>query len=214
MEKTITGLETQKNNPNRLNVYLDNAFAFGVSRFVGAWLAVGKKLSQDRIDELVSSDAREKAFQKALHYINYQRRTAYEVREKLTEQGFSDFVAADVIGELREKKYLDDRQFAEDWIAYRSQSKPRSQRMFAYELRKKQVSDEDIAFALESAPADEELANRLGEKYLRRYAYLDDKAFEKKLKGVLARRAFSFSTIKKAISDLLEIKNKKESMRK
>jgi len=207
MEKTITEIEIQKHNPNRLNVYLDDAFAFGVSRFVGAWLKTGSVLSEEEIEQLVSRDAREKAFQKALHYISYHPRSEHEVTEKLTELGFSEALIADVIAELNEKNYINDQQFAENWIATRSESKPRSQRMFAYELRDKHISETIISQALANAPADEELALRLGQKYLRRYAHLDNETFKKKLKGVLARKAFSFSVADQAIITLLEIKN-------
>ena len=204
MEKTITGIETQKNNPNRLNVYLDDVFAFGVSRFVGAWLTTGKKISTEEIDQLVSRDAREKAFQKAMHYISYHPRSEYEVGEKLTDLGFSEELIDDVLTELSEKNYINDRQFTEDWIAARSQSKPRSRNMFTYELRKKHISDVIINQALASAPTDEELAYRLGKKYLRRYAHLDENTIRTKLKGVLARRAFPFHVINEAITALLE----------
>ena len=34
----ITNLEPQKHDPQRLNVYLDGEFAFGVARAVAPWL--------------------------------------------------------------------------------------------------------------------------------------------------------------------------------
>jgi len=208
MEKTITGIEIQKHNPNRLNVYLDDEFAFGVSRFVGAWLESGKKLSQDQVKRLVSQDACEKALQKALRFINYRRRTVHEVQEKLEDQGFSGAVIDDVLSELCEKRYLDDLQFAIDWVDSRSHSKPRGRKMLAYELRKKHVAQESIDQALENAPTDTELAHRLGEKYLRRFKHLDKKTFTKKMKGIFARRAFPFSVINQEIEALIKIKNK------
>ena len=53
MEKTITGLELQNKNPNRLNVYLNHEFAFGISRFVGAWFKQGEKLDELSINQLL-----------------------------------------------------------------------------------------------------------------------------------------------------------------
>jgi regulatory protein len=208
MEKTITNIETQKNNPNRLNVYLDDEFAFGVSRYVGAWLTTGKKISKEEIEQLVSHDAREKAFQKALHFISYHPRSEFEVLEKLTDLGFSEAMIDDVIVELREKNYINDRQFAENWIATRSQSKPRSRKMFSYELRKKHISDAVIDQALADAPTDKEMAYRLSEKYVRRYAHLDTESIKNKMKGVLARKAFPFDVIEEVIITILETKNK------
>jgi len=207
MEKTITGIETQKLNPNRLNVFLDNEFAFGVSRYVGAWLATGKKLTEEDVDQLTILDAREKAFQKALHFINYKPRTQHEVSEKLVELGFSASIIDDVISELNEKNYLNDRTYAEEWVDVRSRIKPRSQKMIAYELRMKNINTSIISEALKTAPPDEELAHRLGLKYLRRYKHLDDSTFEKKMRGIFARRAFSFSVIQQEIKELQKIRN-------
>ena len=207
MEKTITGLELQSKNPNRLNVYLNHEFAFGISRFVGAWLKQGQKLDELSLAQLLGKDTREKAFQKALQFINYRPRSVHEVKEKLEKLGFSGSVIDDVVNELLRKKYLNDYDYAENWIASRVRSKPRSQRMLRYELRKKLIPENIVEEALKSAPENGELALRLGEKYLRRFAHLDEKEFKKKMTGVLARRAFPFSVIETALIELKNIRN-------
>ncbi len=207
MEKTITDLELQKKNANRINVYLDNEFAFGISRFVGTWLKQGEKLDELSITKLLGKDTREKAFQKALHYINYRPRSVHDVKEKLEGLGFYGSVINDVVNELLIKRYLNDCEFAENWIASRVRSKPRSQRMLRYELRKKHIPENIIEEALKSAPVNGELALRLGKKYLRRFANLDEKEFTKKMTGVLARRAFPFSDIGTALIELKNIRN-------
>lgn len=207
MDKTITGLEAQKKNPNRINVYLDDEFGFGVSRYVGAWLREGDKISDDSVAQIVQKDAREKAFQKALQFINYRPRSEYEIKKKLSDQGFSEPVIANVIAELLQKNYIDDLRFALDWIESRSRSKPRSRRMFRYELQQKNISEGSIDKAVSQAPEDEELAHRLGQKYLRRFSHLDDDSYKKKMEGVLARRAFPYSVIREEIRNLLKQRN-------
>jgi len=88
MEKTITNLELQKKNANRVNVYLDHEFAFGISRFVGTRLKQGEKLDEFSIIQLLEKDTREKAFQKALKFLNYRPRSVHEVKQKMEELGF------------------------------------------------------------------------------------------------------------------------------
>ena len=39
--KKITAIVAQKKKRNRVNIYLDGEFAFGLSRIVAAWLHVG-----------------------------------------------------------------------------------------------------------------------------------------------------------------------------
>ena len=202
MEKIITELEPQKNNPDRINVYLDDQFAFGISRFVGAWLKRGDKLEDARIKELLDEDQREKAFQRALRFIAYRPRSEKEVTDKLASAGIEEIIIDAVMQELREKNYLDDQRFAESWIESRCASKPRSYRFYSYELKRKGISEEKIDQALQAAPPEEELAYRLGRKYVQRYAALNPEDFKKKLQGVLARRAFSYDVIRQTINKL------------
>lgn len=206
MEKTITNLELQKKNANRVNVYLDHEFAFGISRFVGTRLKQGEKLDESSITQLLEKDTREKAFQKALKFLNYRPRSVHEVKQKMEELGFGESVIDTVVNELLTKNYLNDREYAGNWISSRVRSKPRSQKMIRYELQKKLIPEDIIQEALEAAPNDNELALCLGKKYLRRFAQIEDKEFIKKITGVLARRAFSFSVIKTVLKELIIIR--------
>ena len=109
---TITALKTQKRNPNRINVYLDGDFAFGLSRLVGAWLTIGQELSDEKIRQLKSQDEGEVALQKAMHFLEYRSRTQQEVLRKLTELGYAEEVASEVIERLKKNQLLNDEQFA------------------------------------------------------------------------------------------------------
>jgi regulatory protein len=211
MEKIITALEPQKNNPDRINVYINDQFAFGISRYVGAWLKQGETLSDARIQQLMDEDQHEKALQRALRYIAFQPRAEKEVSDKLRKIGFGEDVIGPVMLELREKNYLDDARFAQDWIESRSTSKPRSHRFYTYELKRKGVSEEMIDQALKAAPAEEELAYALGCKYMPRYAGLSQEDFTKKMQGVLGRRAFSYDVIRKTIKKLMLERKMEES---
>ncbi len=204
MDRIITALESQKKDPDRINVYLDHQFAFGISRFVGAWLKTGEQLEDTRIEKLLEQDRREQALQKAMRFIAYQPRSEAEIRGKLEKYGFDTQMIDQVVQELEEKNYLNDARFAQDWVESRSTSKPRSHKFYTYELRKKGIPEDKIAQALESAPDENDLAYQLGCKYLNRYAELDDANFKKKMQGVLARRAFSYDVIKATIGKLLK----------
>jgi regulatory protein len=207
MENIITALEPQRKNPDRINVFIDDQFAFGVSRFVGAWLKKGDKLADVKIKQLLDQDNHEKALQQALRFIAYQPRSVSEVYRKLEKAEFDSLTIDAVISELEEKKYLDDERFAVDWIESRCVSKPRSHKFYSMELRRKGISEENINKALKIAPPDEDLAFALGEKYIRRYSHLDESEFKKKVRGVLSRRAFSYEIIKTTIKELVKNRN-------
>ena len=211
MDKIITALEQQKNNPDRINVFINDQFAFGISRYVGAWLKKGEVLDDARIQQLQEQDIFEKAYQTALRYIAYQPRTEIEIRKRLEKAEFDQPVIDRVVQVLGEKNYLDDTQYARDWIESRASSKPRSHKYYSYELKRKGVSDAAIAQALQDAPDDLDLAYKLGCKYLSRYEHLDESEFKKKMHGVLARRAFSYEIIRKTIERLIKKRNLEEN---
>ncbi len=73
MNYEITALKLQKRNRQRVNVYLDGEFAFGLARIVAAWLAVGQEIDDQKIAQLQQEDAREVAYQRALKFLTIAR---------------------------------------------------------------------------------------------------------------------------------------------
>src|SRR5574340_1235861 len=123
---TITALKVQKRNPNRVNVYLDGEFAFGLARIVAAWLRVGMMLSDEKIEALQIQDAGEAAYQQALRFISYRPRSEMEIRKKLVEKGTDEKVIEVVSTRLKNAELMGDEQFARTWVENRSTFRPRS----------------------------------------------------------------------------------------
>ena len=103
--QTITALKAQKRNPERISVYLDGQYAFGLARIVAAWLAVGQSLSEAKIAQLRKQDALEKAYQSALHLLSYRQRSEQEIRRKLLEKGFDQEDCERVLERLKTRDY-------------------------------------------------------------------------------------------------------------
>ena len=206
MIKTITALETQKKHPDRINVFLDGEFAFGLSRYVGAWLSTGQKIDEIKIKSLTNADEKERALQSALRFIGYKQRTEAEVIKKLENLKYSPEIIDTIMDELREKKYVDDKEFAVQWIEIRGESKPRGKNLLLFELRKKGIPADVIEAAIENIPDEAKMALKLGKKYLNRFSSLSDIDFRKKMTGVLSRRAFPYSVVKESIDALLKIR--------
>jgi regulatory protein len=194
MSKKITALKIQKRNPARVNVYLDDEFAFGLAKVVAIWLKIGQQLDEAKIEKLKAEDEAEVVYQKALHFLSFRPRSEGEVRQRLLKQKYNEAVIDATIVRLRENGFLGDQQFASLWIENRSTFRPRSQRMLAMELRKKDVPEEVISSAMEEAEKDEVLAYQAAERYAHRLKGLDWLSFRKKLLGFLGRRGFFYGT--------------------
>jgi regulatory protein len=195
MEKTITAIKVQKRDKQRVNIYVDGEFTFGVSRIVAAWLQVGQTLTDEKISQLRSEELDEVAYRRALKIISYRNRSVSEVRQHLRKKQIPDEVIDHVVDRLDQNGLLDDNQFANLWVENRNEFRPRSHRMLAIELRKKGIGEDIITQVLENTTADEELAYNAAQKQVRRYRTLDWQDFRRKLGSFLARRGFSYETV-------------------
>jgi len=191
MEHRITALTAQKRNQQRVNVYLDGEFAFGLSRIVAAWLQVGQVIGDDKIELLKAEDEREVAFQQAVRYLSYRPRSEAEVRQQLESHDLSEQAIQDAVERLARNGLLDDSRFANTWVENRSEFRPRGRRALAFELRRMGVSPQVIESSLEGID-ENELAYQAGLKQVRKYQRLEWQDFRQKLIAFLARRGFSY----------------------
>jgi regulatory protein len=192
--RKITAIEAQKKRSNRVNVYLDGEFAFGLERITAAWLRVGQELDEKKIEELQDGDARERALQRALRFLSYRARSESEIRKNLRKHEIPEPVIEETLERLRRDGLANDDQFAQAWVENRSAFRPRSRRMMALELRQKGLDEESVSSAL-AAVDDEALAYEAAQKRANRLSGLEWSEFRTKLSGFLARRGFSYSVI-------------------
>lgn len=203
MTHTITAIKTQSRNQQRVNIFLDGQFAFGLSRFVAAWLQPGQELSDEKISELRFQDSQEVAYQRALKFLNVRVRSRAEVESYLKEQDVPETMATSIIERLENLGLLDDRRFAQSWIENRNEYRPRSHRALAYELRQKGIASELIDETLEEiAPDDLELAYQAAKKVSRKWQNYEYIKFRQRITGYLARRGFSYEVITQTIKRL------------
>lgn len=197
--KTITAIEVQKKNPNRVNIYLDGEFAFGLSRIVAAWLKTGQRLEDGKIAQLQADETREQAYQQAMLYLSYRARSEAEIRQNLRKHEIPEAIIEETLERLRQGRLANDDEFARAWVENRSTFRPRSRRALALELRQKGLSDDATQSAL--AGIDEEaLAYEAACKRVARLDGLDWTQFRKKLSEFLARRGFPYTVIAPTVS--------------
>jgi regulatory protein len=203
MVKKITALKIQKRNKNRVSVYLDGEYTFGLTKIVAGWLKVGQELTDEKIAELKEKDNTEIALQKALNFLSYRPRSEDEVRKNLKKHGYEEEVIEVILERLRQGHLVDDASFAEMWVENRSEFRPRGRRLLRMELRKKGINDEVIDPSLEDLD-EEELAYRAASKQIRKYRNLEWPDYRKKMSGFLARRGFDYGIISIIIKKVWE----------
>ncbi|MBN1920354.1 MAG: RecX family transcriptional regulator [Anaerolineae bacterium] len=194
MSGRITALEPQQHSRERVNVYLDGEFAFGLALSAALALRIGDTLTEADIAALRAADEVEKAREKALNYLSYRPRSEAEVRRYLEEREFSFQSIDEVIERLCQVGLIDDNAFASFWVENRNRFRPRGERALAQELRQHGIAPEVI----ESALSDYDAA-AAGDAYAReqarRLAAYPPEQFRRRLAERLARRGFSYDLI-------------------
>lgn len=192
---TITALTKQKRNPNRVNVYLDGEFAFGLAAMTAVSLKVGQELTPTHVETLRQSDELENAKQSAIHFLGFRPRSVAEVRDNLRNKGFDEAVIEQAVERLQELELLNDAEFARYWVEQRETFKPRSQMVLRRELQQKGVGREIIDESFIDVD-DTSAARQAARKQAVRWQNLAEDEFKSKLSGFLQRRGFTFDVIK------------------
>ncbi len=201
MAGTITRLEVQKRNKERVNVYLDDQFAFGLALLLAAPLRKGQRLTDDDIAELRRQDGVEKAYERTLNYLSFRPRSEREIRQYLRRKEVAQDVIEHIVERLGRVGLINDEAFAEAWVRSRQATQPRGARALRQELRQKGIETAVVESAV--ADVDEpEQALEVGRVRAARLAGLSAEEFRKKLGDFLLRRGFEYSVVRDVVRRL------------
>ena len=200
----ITRLAVQKRDRERVNVYLDGEFAFGLTLMEAIHLKIGQQLTEREIEALRNEDDYHRAYNQVLDLLSRRPRSEREVRQYMARKEVAPEHQDRIVQRLLELRFLDDGAFARYWIENRDAFRPRGSRALSYELRQKGVDETIIREALADTDVDDaESAYRAALKLLPRLRAIEDRReFQKKLAGALGRRGYSWGTIRTVADQL------------
>jgi len=201
MSKKVTALSPQQRNKERVNVYLDDKFAFGLAAIVAARLKVGQTLTDGEVVRLEALDEIEEAYNKTLSYLSYRPRSRSELERYLKGKKVSEEAVTTVMERLTQAQFVNDEDFARFWVENREQFSPRSKRALRSELRQKGIADADVQEALGSVDEDRG-AYEAAAKRAARMTDLDRETFQRRLSGFLQRRGFGYGVVKQVVTRL------------
>ena len=202
---TITSLERQAKNQNRISVFINDAFAFGVHQDVllQHMLYVGLELDLPTIEELQYADQLVRAKTAAIHFLSYRARTEYEIRDKLRQKGFELSIIDIVIRRLHELSYIDDNSFVMNYVRDRLNRKGHGPVRLKSDLRKLGISQEQVDSALAEVTDTASIVDKAHEQARKRIKRLhkEKDPFKKrrKLYDFLLRRGHTVDTVKEVL---------------
>lgn len=200
---TVTGItEVSK---SRVKIEIDHEFAFVI--YKGELRTYGIKENQEIKDadyqEIKEKILPKRARLRAMNLLTKRTYTTYQLADKLRIGGYSEDIIADAIAYLASFGYINDEQYARDFIEYNMEQKSKI-RIFN-DLQKKSISKDIIQEAWELTVGDsskkleiEQIIKLLQKKKFS--AETVDYAEKQKIMAFLYRKGFSMETIRNVLS--------------
>lgn len=205
----ITALQPQKHDPDRVSLFLDGLFAFGLSWNIAQALRIGQELSSAEIVSLEQQSSIETAKEKALRFLSYRPRSSAEITQYLAAKEIEPQIIEQVIAWLIQHNLLDDQAFARYWVDQRETFKPRSAWALRHELRQKGVDpktiDEVVSEIDEVTSAYQAASSRVG-----RWGNLPKEQFRVKVGRYLQGRGFGYEVIQQVTEQLWLVNEEQE----
>jgi regulatory protein len=146
----INKIEPQKKNKRRSTIYINGKFAFGLSNeiLLKFDLHEGDSLDKDLIENVLLEQERQKIRDRALRILRYRKRSAKELKTRLTKIGFDHDLVKGIVEEFIEDNTLNDTDFAESFVADYTNLKPKGNIYISRELKKRGIPLKTIDQAL------------------------------------------------------------------
>lgn len=202
--KKITKIEVQKKRKERVSVFLEGEYAFGLNGEVALkfGLKEGDRITQKEIDEILLQEEKKAAKNRALRFLAYRARSEKEVVDKLAEIGYDEKIITWVVSELKRLGFVNDEEFVRSFCNSKMTYKPMGERLLRQQLREKGINEEIIEKALEETYSEKnqvEIAKSLAERRKQQYKDLDWRKRRKRIADFLFRRGFNWEVIEEVL---------------
>lgn len=197
----VTEIRQQKNK-NRVNVYLDGVFGFGIDldNLVLSEIKEGKEFAEEEIEKIIKKAELQKTWEKLLKFASLRPRSEKEIKVWLKRKKIHESLHEDLFNRLKHLDLMDDKKFAEWWVEQRITFKPKGKRALTVELRQKGIKKEIIEKVLSDSPIDEEkMAKELLTKNSYKWEKLPSLKAKQKMSEFLLRKGFSWEIVKRMV---------------
>jgi regulatory protein len=165
-------------------------------------LDIGRKLSEQEVEELISEAERIKGKETAFRLLAVQARSESELIQRLRQEGLKQSSVQRVISDLKRLNLINDEAYAYSFIQDFLQRRPSGRLRLKAELYKKGIKEPvaecvlDMVFA-ETSPI--ELAQSAAHKWLAKHSKISKKERFSRLVRYLSQQGFNWDVIEEVI---------------
>ena len=196
----ISEITRQRRSLYRLDFENGDPVEVDVRTFDESGFRQGSDLTEEQLNTLLATSQYNRARERALYLLGLRDYACKELEQKLYTEATPE-VAAAVVERLREVGLLDDERYAARLARSLSEIKHYPRRRIEQELRHRGISGvliQTVLSELEGEDYEQALA-LLQKKY---YNKLNDPDSRRRVIAALARRGFSYGSIRRAMDEM------------
>jgi len=206
----ITKIEQQKNNIRRYSIFLDGEYSFSVSEdtLVKLRLKKGMEIAEDKIEFILEHEVISLCKLYGLKLLSYKARSEQDIRDKMSKRGYSEKAIEEAIKYLRDQKYIDDEEFAKNYIRSSIINKKLGYNRIKNELLQKKVEGKIVEAVFDELIDNDDEYERALELAIKKrnttYKNDDIQSAYRKLGGFLQRKGYSTDVVIKVLKEVLK----------
>ncbi len=202
----ITKIEQQKNNEDRVNIYVNGEFFTAIFKeLVFTFnLKKGDEINEDNLKSILSDEMYLKAKNKALNILSKADQSEKKIREKLSTD-FEENTIDKVIEFLKRNNFINDNLLAQKIINTNLNLNKCGKNRIKQNLYNKGIDSSTINKAISDIDNEAEFGNAmyLAKKRYERIKNEDKRKIYQKLSQHLAYKGFNYDIIKRVLNKLL-----------
>lgn len=203
----ITKIEAQKRNKERVNIYIDEDYAFSLSAELvyKEGLVAKMEVDSERLSKIATEEGFLKCKEAALRTIERTYKTEKEMRDKLILKEFDINLIDRTIGFLKEYNLLNDENYVKMYV--KDKIKSEGQNKIKYALMRKGINEELIReeIAKFNDGSQKEVAYDLAVKKYNLLAKREDDKYKisQKLYRFLTTRGYDYSVVSEVVKKVI-----------
>ena len=205
----ITKIEIQKNNKDRVNIYLDGEYALAINAelIYKENLKVKDDVDISKLQEIAEKESYIRCKESAIKIIERSYKTQKEIRDKLKQKGYEEKQINNSIDFLKEYNFINDNTYAKAFIKDKLSSK--GSQKIKYDLMKKGIAKDIIEENLIKVDKNEEkeVALNVGRKKYEsiRRKESDNYKLSGKLYRFLISRGYAYDIVKDVVKEIMSL---------
>lgn len=193
----ITKIEVQKKNRKRYSLYSEDIFLFGVSEdtLIHFQISKGSEFSDTKLLEIQNHEGKVQCLSQAYRFLSRRPHLTAELIRKLRLKKYEPSMIQNIIQILKEKKYLDDREYIQLFVSDQIGLKRSGPMLIKKKLLEKGADTESVNAVLAAAyPEDKQLIN--AQAHIEKKQHSTSGADTQKLYRFLQQKGFPWDIIR------------------